>query len=498
MNPKKRQKNQKQKQNKNKNKTKQHKATQSKTTDTLRESTDTQTDTPKGKENPMRHSLEWSRAVTGRLTKQAVEKHQARATALTARLAQEVEAGELPFLSMPYREELDRDLGKLEPHLRRFDHMLLLGIGGSALGARALQRAFAPGQDGPGHTGPWLWIADNVCPVTFESWLGKLPPEKTVVVCISKSGGTIETLSQYFLVRAWLQKALGADWGKHMVVVTDKTKGFLRQEANTVGLTALDVPDYLGGRYSALSAVGMIPAAFLGMDWKGLLDGAKAVADPLVRDAKNLATHPSFSLAKWCYALEQAQYSQLIFFSYIPLWSTLGPWFAQLWAESLGKEGKGTMPLSATGVTDQHSIQQMFLDGPRDKGCLFLTTQSLPAGRIFPQDMPEEWSWLRGKPFGSLLDAEGLGTRMALCQTKTPLVHIRMGSVNEKAAGALMLLLEAATIFTGWLMDINPVDQPAVELGKRLANAKLGASGYQKEEADLAAYLNTAEEVQEF
>ena len=446
----------------------------------------------------MRHSLEWSRAIAGRLTREAVEKHHGRAGELSARLAKEVGAGELPFLSMPYRDTLERELGALEPQLRGFNHMLVLGIGGSALGARALQRAFAPGQDGPCHDGPWLWIADNVCPATFEAWLGKLPPEKTVVVCISKSGGTIETLSQYFLVRQWLQTTLGAGWGKHMVVVTDKSKGFLRQEANSVGLTALEVPDHLGGRYSALSAVGMIPAAFLGMDWRGLLDGAAALARPLATDPASLAAHPSFALAKWCYGLELAQYSQIIFFSYIPQWATFGPWFAQLWAESLGKEGKGTMPLSATGVTDQHSIQQMFLDGPRDKGCLFLTTDALPAGRIFPEDMPDEWSWLRGKPFGSLLDAEGLGTRMALCQTATPLVHARMGSVDEKAAGALMMLLEAATVFTGWLMDINPLDQPAVELGKRLANARLGAAGYAKEEADLAAYLGTKAEEQEF
>lgn len=446
----------------------------------------------------MRHSLEWSHSLTGRLNHEVVEASQARASQLSARLAQEVGAGELPFLSMPYRETLDRELSALEPKLRGFEHMLVLGIGGSALGARALQRAFAPGQDGPCHQGPWLWIADNVCPATFEAWLGKLPPEKTVVVCISKSGGTIETLSQYFLVRQWLQKALGARWNAHMVVVTDKSKGFLRQEANTANLTALEVPDFLGGRYSALSAVGMIPAAFLGMNWRGLLDGASEVAASLVNKDAALATHPSFALAKWCYALEQKQYSQLIFFSYIPQWATLGPWFAQLWAESLGKEGKGTMPLSATGVTDQHSIQQMFLDGPRDKGCLFLTSSSLPQGRIFPGDMPDEWSWLRGKPFGSLLEAEGLGTRMALSQTQTPLVHVRMASVDEKAAGALMMLLEAATVFTGWLMDINPLDQPAVELGKRLANARLGAPGYAQEEADLAAYLSTAEQEQAF
>lgn len=446
----------------------------------------------------MRHSLEWSHAVTGRLTREAVQSSSVRASELSDRLSREVAAGELPFLSMPYKKDLEDELTVLEPKLRSFKHMLLLGIGGSALGARALQRAFAPGQDGPCHEGPWLWIADNVCPATFEGWLGKLPPEQTVVVCISKSGGTIETLSQYFLVRQWLQQTLGDDWRKHMIVITDKNKGYLRQEADTFSLTSLEVPDHLGGRYSALSAVGMVPAAFLGMDWRGLLAGAADVAGPLAARPQDLAWHPAFDLARWCYALEQAQYSQLILFSYIPQWATLGPWFAQLWAESLGKEGKGTMPIAATGVTDQHSIQQMFLDGPRDKGCLFLTCANLPTGRVFPDDLPPQWEWLKGKPFGSLLEAEGLGTRMALCSVETPLVHVRMSSVGERAAGALMLLLEAATVFTGWLMDINPLDQPAVELGKRLANARLGAPGYAREEAELDAYLATSESCQEF
>ncbi len=443
------------------------------------------------------HKLEWSRAYVGRVQKDAHGSAHSRTQELSARLASELGAGTLPFLNMPYREQLEKDMERVVPLCSQYEHMLLLGIGGSALGARALQRAFAPGQDCPGHKGPWLWIADNVCPATFESWLGNLSAQKTLVVCISKSGGTIETLAQYFLVRQWLQTQLGNAWTEHMVVITDKSKGFLRAEAEGHGLSSLEVPDHLGGRYSALSAVGMLPAAFLGMDWRALMDGAASVAAPLAAEPHNMGQHPAYHLATWCHALEQYQYSQLIFFSYIPQWATLGPWFMQLWAESLGKEGKGTMPISAVGVTDQHSTQQMFLDGPRDKGCLFLSS-SLPKGRPFPDDLPEQWQWLKGKAFGALIDAEGLGTRMALAQCHTPLVDIRMAETHEKAAGALMMLLEATTVFTGWLMDINPLDQPAVELGKRLANARLGAPGYAKEEADLKAYFAVPEQIQEF
>ena len=446
----------------------------------------------------MRHSLEWSHAFTGRMTPAAMDQSRPRYPALAQHLAGEIQAGRLPCLSLPFRTELEQQLTALLPLLKRFKHMLVLGIGGSALGGRALQKAFFPAQDRPGHDGPWLWIADNVDADSLEAHFAGLPPEQTLVVAISKSGGTIETLAQYFLARRWLQQSLGANWNEHMLVVTDEKQGFLREEAAQNGLSSLPVPDHLGGRYSALSAVGLLPAAFLGMDWKGLLAGAWDVTQSLVEQPAKLEKHPALSLAAWNLALANTGYSQLIFFSYIPLWATLGPWFCQLWAESLGKEGKGTMPIAAVGVTDQHSVNQMFLDGPRDKGCLFLTCDGLARGSLFPEHLPGQWRWLQGKRFGELLDAEALGTCMALTHSKTPLVRVHMADSSERSAGALMALLEAATLLTGWLMDINPIDQPAVELGKRLANARLGAPGYTTEETDLKRFLSLPLRKEEF
>lgn len=440
----------------------------------------------------MHHCLDWSHAFTGRLAPGASVHVPARGRALTERLAAELSAGRLPCLSFPFRNSLEKDLAALKPELGRFEHMLLLGIGGSALGTRALQKAFFPAQDRPGHSGPWLWIADNVDAASLEAWFAVLPPEKTVVVAISKSGGTIETLAQYFLARAWHRRALGARWNEHLIVVTDEKTGFLREEAASGPLRSLPVPDHLGGRYSVLSAVGLLPAVFLGMDTRALLDGAWSVTRRLVEHPASLAEHPAFRLAAWNLALSEHGYTQLIFFCYIPLWATFGPWFCQLWAESLGKEGKGTMPLPAVGVTDQHSLAQMFLDGPRDKGCLFLTCESLPKGPVFPDDLPEQWHWLRGRRFGELLDAEALGTRMALVKSALPLVRVNAADASESAAGALIALLELTTLCTGLLMEINPLDQPAVELGKRLANARLGAPGYAREEADLAAFSAAA------
>lgn len=446
---------------------------------------------------PASHRLDWTNAWSGRLERQAEAAFELRHADIAHRFATELSAGRLPFVDMPYAEALIADLDEVTPHLRRFRHMVLLGIGGSALGARALQKAFHPQQDRPGHEGPCLWIADNIDADTLEAWFDALDPRETIVVAVSKSGGTIETVAQYLLAREWLRGHLGDAWRDNVLLVTDALHGFLREEADAHGIATLPVPDHLGGRYSVLSAVGLVPAAFLGMDWKALLRGALSVGRPLAASGLS-ADHPSWRLALWNRNLMAQGYGQIIFFSYIPQWATFGPWFAQLWAESLGKEGKGSMPLPATGVTDQHSIQQMFLDGPRDKGCLFLTCPSLPTGRAFPLHLPEQWAFLKGARFGDLLHAEALGTRMALAAREVPTVALEMADTGPEAAGRLMVLLELATLFTGWLLDINPLDQPAVELGKRLANAKLGAPGYDTEGASLAAFLAREGERQEF
>lgn len=446
---------------------------------------------------PAMHRLDWTNAWTGRLEGQQEAPFALRHADIAYRFATELSAGRLPFVDMPYAEDLIASLEALTPRLRSFRHMVLLGIGGSALGARALQKAFHPSQDRPGHTGPCLWIADNIDADTLEAWFATLPARETIVVAVSKSGGTIETVAQYLLAREWLRGHLGESWRENMLLVTDVAHGFMRQEADTHGLVSLPVPDHLGGRYSVLSAVGLVPAAFLGMDWKALLEGALAVGRPL-RDGGLPADHPAWRLALWNRSLMAHGYTQIIFFAYIPLWATFGPWFAQLWAESLGKEGKGSMPLPATGVTDQHSLQQMFLDGPRDKGCLFLTCPTLPAGRAFPLQLPDQWAFLKGAHFGDLLHAEALGTRMALASCDVPTVALEMADTGPEAAGRMMALLELATLFTGWLLDINPLDQPAVELGKRLANAKLGAPGYEAEGSALAGFLAREGERQEF
>lgn len=427
----------------------------------------------------MQH-FDWSHAWAGRLSRPVPTSPDAYAR----RLADALSAGTLPFLDLPFAEDLTEQLAGMESFFHRFRHMVVLGIGGSALGTRALQKAFFPQQDRPGHTGPYLWIMDNVNAGELAAMVDMLPPTETLVVVISKSGGTIETLAQYFFMRDWLRRTLGGTWADHLILITDAGKGFLREEAERLHCASLPVPEHLGGRYSVLSAVGLVPAAFMGLPWRELLAGARNVNATLVRhpqDAGSLLRHPAWQLAEWAFSLTRTNYNQLIFFTYIPDWAAFGQWFAQLWAESLGKEGKGTMPLPAVGVTDQHSLQQMFLDGPKDKGCIQVFAETQPQGAVFPADVPDQWDWLRGRRFGELLDAECLGTAAALAHNDVPLVRARLGVPDCQTAGELMGICMAATVFTGWLLDINPLDQPAVELGKRLAYARLGAPDYEEE-----------------
>ena len=444
-------------------------------------------------------TFEWNHAYAARLNRRGdgepamPELPELRTCA--ARMVGELSAGKLPFLDMPFHEDLVARIEALLPRLNAFRHMVVLGIGGSALGTKALQKAFFPQQDRFGHKGPWLWVLDNVDTASLEAVLNDLPPEDTLVVPVSKSGGTIETLAQYFIVRQWLETSLPDNWREHLIMVTDAASGYLRTEAEQLGLTSLPVPDSLGGRYSVLCAVGILPAAFMGLDWKAFLDGARSVNQELVEHPGSpsvLERHPAWKLAKWSHTLDERDYDQLIFFSYIPSWASFGQWFGQLWAESLGKDGKGTMPLPAVGVTDQHSLQQMFLDGPKNKGCIQIYCQNLPEGPAFPKNIPDQWRWLRGKHFGELLQAETLGAAAALAHNNVPLVRIRADQADERTAGELMGLLMTTTVLTGLLLDINPLDQPAVELGKRLACTRLGSDSYPDEAILLQEFLNRA------
>lgn len=402
----------------------------------------------------------------------------AKLTQMRSRLEQE----KLPFYELAFTESLINQIKQLKPYLESFSHLVLLGIGGSALGAKALQKSFAQGQDRPNHKGPYLWVMDNVDEISFAQTLEQLMPTETLVLVISKSGATVETIAQYELAKAWMKRWQPATWQEHFFAITDASTGFLRKECNTHGLRSLSLPATLGGRFSIFSAVGMLPAAFLGIDYEAFLRGAKKAQQDFHehKDVPDI-----FKVALWTADhIRTNKYSDLIFFNYQSTWSALGDWFRQLWAESLGKNGLGSTPIPALGCTDQHSMLQLFLGGPSNKSCLFLLPEVFPENAkeqgvieqfdgIFPAimninlDKDNPYSYLQNLRLSQLLEAEAFATRQTLINKGIPLISVQSPS-DEEAFGALLWELGMITVLTGWLLDIDPLNQPAVEDGKIL------------------------------
>ncbi|MCX7022482.1 MAG: hypothetical protein NTW26_09470 [bacterium] len=256
-----------------------------------------------------------------------------------------------------------------ESRMESCDDLVLLGIGGSGLGARMLNCAFVePASRKPGH--PRLHVVDNVDPRHLRHLLVELDPRRTLVNVITKSGSTAETMASFAVVRGWLREALGKGYGERVVAVTDPDLGDLRALATAEGYKTFDVPPDVGGRYSVLSPVGLVPAALLGIDARELLAGARAMRTATI--VPDWRKNPALALALALHQHHRAGRRIVSVMPYADGLSDFALWFAQLWAESLGKRREGTdpygpTPQAALGVTDQHSQLQLYVDGPKDK-----------------------------------------------------------------------------------------------------------------------------------
>ncbi len=407
-----------------------------------------------------------------------------------AHAAVEAQRATLGFLSLPTNESLLAETLRVAEDARgRFDDVLLLGIGGSALGPIALRTALRPLgwnslslAERNGH--PRLHVLDNVDPGTITSVLARLDLMRTLVLVVSKSGGTVETMAQYLIVRDALARAVGETRAhEHLVFVTDPEVGALRRIARAEGIRTLEVPPNVGGRFSVFTAVGMLPAALIGIDVKALLAGA---ADMNARaDSEDPATNPAgaFAVLQWLADSRHGRNIQALMPYADPL-RDIALWFVQLWAESLGKtrpDGTftGPTPLPAVGATDQHSQVQLFMEGPRDKTVMFIAVRGREQDGPIPArhgDIPE-LAYLRGHTLGELLDIERRATAGALAARGRFNATISIDAVDAWHVGALLQLFALATAYAGALYGINAFDQPGVELGKNFAYAMLGKPG---------------------
>ncbi len=354
--------------------------------------------------------------------------------------------------------------------------VVVLGIGGSALGAKALTQALSP-EEPPAR----LHFVDHTDPVPLARLLRRLDPAATLVLAISKSGGTAETLAALLLFRRWLEAALGADWRKHLAVVTDPEKGPLRAYASAEGLVAFPVPPDVGGRFSVFSPVGLLPLAFAGVRIEELLMGARrANANALSEAARSAALF---------FLLERYRAKRVhVLMPYGKRLEKVADWFVQLHAESLGKAKDrrgsrvhtGPTPLAALGPTDQHSLLQLLREGPNDKLVVVVRAKD-PGEDLELPEVPglEAAGYLFGKTLAQLQEAEARGTVLALAEAGRPVLGLTLPAVDEAALGDLLQFFMWQTAFLGELYGINAFDQPGVELAKTYTYALMGRNGYE-------------------
>jgi glucose-6-phosphate isomerase len=394
--------------------------------------------------------------------------------------------GTLGFLDLPGDRALLAQSTEFAARARgRFDDVVVLGIGGSALGPIALRTALRPAGWNilpPARRSgfPRLHVLDNVDPRSIGALLDLLPLERTLFVVVSKSGGTAETMAQYLVVRARLDAAVGMRTRDHLVLVTDPAKGALRALARAEGIAAVDIPPNVGGRFSVLSPVGLLPAALVGIDAAGLLRGAQAMAQRC--RGQELARNPAgvFATLQWLADTRAGKPIQVLM-PYADALRDFAAWWVQLWAESLGKvrpggESVGPTPLPALGATDQHSQVQLFMEGPADKTVAFLAVAQGDGDLEIPRlhgDIPE-LAYLGGHTLGELLDIERRATAGALARKGRPNMTMTLERVDAEHIGELIMLLELATAYAGSLYGVNAFDQPGVELGKQFTYGMLG------------------------
>ena len=345
----------------------------------------------------------------------------------------------------------------------RFTDIVLLGTGGSSLGAQVLCKLSKLEDQLQIH------FFDNIDPLTFKNFLEKNRLKTTLFLIVSKSGTTPETLTQAIVAVSKAHEVLGAaNIADHFIVVTEPKLSPLKKLADRYGFTCFDHDQGIGGRFSALSLVGLLPSMLMEVPINRVIAGAKIVYDEFIANPESHSITESVGLMHQ--TTQTLHLSQTVFMTYVDQLEPLGRWFRQLWAESLGKNGKGTTPINATGTVDQHSQLQLYLDGPKDK--LFSIIKH-PLNWEGDQLSPEicqhiGFDWMAGRTMGALMQAEQTATIQVLHNNNCPTRIIEIPDISPETLGGLMIHFIIETILTADINGVNCFDQPAVEQGKLL------------------------------
>lgn len=387
------------------------------------------------------------------------------------------------WMRLPYE-----DIGPIRSvaeKLESFDSIVQVGIGGSALGNLMLHDAFLH----PYHNElsrkerrvPRFYMADNPDPRGLSAIWDCVDPERTGFIVVSKSGSTAETITLFLWFFEALSERLGPEKAlSRFVFITDPEKGVLRVLAEKGAFASLPVPADVGGRFSVLSAVGLLSAMGLGLPVSEILEGARLMDDKIKR-AKGICENPAWLLAALHFLHFGHGRNMAVTMPYCDALERFAEWHAQLWGESLGKGGKGSTPIRALGAIDQHSQVQLYVDGPDDKLFTLIDVKKKEPDLQIPSVEMEEMSpvfYLGGQSFSNLLTVEAQSTAAALMKAGKPVIWIELPCLDGLRLGALIFLYEMVTALTGHLFQVDPFDQPGVEQGKRYTYGLMGRTGF--------------------
>jgi glucose-6-phosphate isomerase len=431
--------------------------------------------------------------ITKGLTPGKLDEFRPRLEAALAAVQAAAGTGMLEWTGLPDRDPVDVLRFAADNH-GKYDCLVVIGIGGSALGTTALATALLPlywneSSSTRRRHNPRLYVLDNVDPDETVALLERLDMERTLVNVISKSGTTGESMAGYLVVRQRLETIVGSRAVKeHLVFTTDPKGGTLRQIGEALGVPMFDLAPGVGGRFSVLSPVGLLPAALTGMDIEGLLAGARDMAGWIGESAG--WENPACAFAGVQYLMDVEFGRRVsVMMPYSAHLRDVADWYRQLWAESLGKavdrRGRaanvGPTPVKGLGVTDQHSQLQLYAEGPDDKIITFLGVAEFAHTVQIPEPGSEAQAlaYLGGHSLAELLWAEQKATAWALAQKGRPSLTVTLPRVEARSVGALIYMLEMATAVAGELYDIDAFDQPGVELSKKATYALMGRAGYE-------------------
>lgn len=371
---------------------------------------------------------------------------------------------EIGFFRLPENRELIKATQEVYNHFKHKKYFIHIGIGGSALGPEMLLSALH------NDSGVEFVFINNIDPEDLARKLEKVELNNSLIYVVSKSGTTAETVAAMAIVMNALKDCgiKEEQFKDYFVFCTDPEKGELRRLSREWGVKTLDIPSNVGGRFSVLTPVGLLPALFAGIQAEDILEGAEDIKKHLFDPAVG---KEFFDLAFWIKDLHDKGIHQTVMMPYSSLLKDYSAWFVQLWAESLGKDGKGLTPIPAYGATDQHSQMQLFMEGPVDKVLFLIEVEKFQCDYSLKNSVSGE-SFKNLAPFtlSQLMKAELEGTLKALTENDRHVVHLKIPSLQEEYMGQLILFAECLTVMVGELLKVDPFNQPGVEAGKKYAN----------------------------